>query len=311
MGRTRVLTIGNTVLDVIGKTPDELPRFGELAVGRGPADIDVGGNGAIAAVEVAVLGADSSLASTVGKDPWGKWLTKRLNQMRVDTRQLVTIKDQPTATTLSLVRTDGERALLTHNGASESHDLATVDLDPLGEGDWLLVASLFLVGAYSGDPLRRVTEEAHSRGARVALDLAWDSTGDWDLDNLAADTADIVLGNDREVLAVACATDLDTAVEKLMATGLRSLVIKMGPEGARVVTREGLDVTVPALDVEPINATGTGDVFNAALLVALSEGKDLEEAVGFACAAGAVRVAGGCHKFPTREEVDGLLAKTG
>ncbi len=311
MGRTRVLTIGNTVLDVIGKTPDELPRFGELAAGRGPADIDIGGNGAIAAAEVAILGGTSSLASTIGKDAWGKWLKKRLDQMGVDTRQLVTIKDQPTATTLSLVRTDGERALLTHNGASAAHDLGVVDLGSLEEGDWLLVASLFLVGAYSGDPLRRVTDEAHSRGARVALDLAWDCTGDWDLDNLSVDTADIVLGNDKEVKAVACATDLDTAVEKLMAKGIRSLVVKMGPEGARVVTREGLDVTVPALEIEPINATGTGDVFNAALMVALSEGKDLEEAVTFACAAGAVRVAGGCHKFPTREEVDGLLAGMG
>jgi ribokinase len=311
MGRTRVLTIGNTVLDVIGKTPDELPRFGELAAGRGPADIDIGGNGAIAAAEVAILGGTSSLASTIGKDAWGKWLKKRLDQMGVDTRQLVTIKDQPTATTLSLVRTDGERALLTHNGASADHDLGVVDLGSLKEGDWLLVASLFLVGAYSGDPLRRVTDEAHSRGARVALDLAWDCTGDWDLDNLSVDTADIVLGNDKEVKAVACATDLDTAVEKLMAKGIRSLVVKMGPEGARVVTREGLDVTVPALEIEPINATGTGDVFNAALMVALSEGKDLEEAVTFACAAGAVRVAGGCHKFPTREEVDGLLAGMG
>jgi len=311
MGRTRVLTIGNTVLDIIGKTPDELPRFGELAAGRGPADIDIGGNGAIAAAEVAILGARSSLASTVGKDPWGEWLANRLDQMSVDTRQLITIKEQPTATTLSLVRTDGERALLTHNGASEDHDLGSVDLDSLGEGDWLLVASLFLVGAYSGDPLKRVTEEAHSRGARVAMDLAWDCTGDWDLDRLAADTADIILGNDKEIKAVACATDLDAAIEKLMATGIRSLVVKMGPEGARVVTQDGLDVTVPAPDVEPINATGTGDVFNAALMVALSEGREMEEAVRFACAAGAVRVAGGCHKFPTREEVDGLLAKMG
>ncbi|MCK4970563.1 MAG: carbohydrate kinase family protein [Thermoplasmata archaeon] len=311
MGRTRVLTIGNTVLDVIGKTPDELPRFGELAAGRGPADIDVGGNGAIAAAEVAILGSTSSLASTIGKDAWGRWLKKRLDQMGVDTRQLVTIKDAPTATTLSLVRTDGERALLTHNGASASHDLGAVDLGSLEEGDWLLVASLFLVGAYSGDPLRRVTDEAHSRGAMVALDLAWDCTGDWDLDNLAVDTADIVLGNDKEVKAVACATDLDAAVEKLMAKGIRSLVVKMGPEGARVVTQDGLDVTVPALEVDPINATGTGDVFNAALMVALSEGKDMEDAVRFACAAGAVRVAGGCHKFPTREEVDGLLAEMG
>ncbi len=311
MGKPRVLCIGNTVLDVIGKTPDELPRFGELAAGRGPADMDIGGNGAIAAAEAAVLGADSILASTVGDDVWGKWLLKQLDTMGVDTGQMVVVKEEPTSTTLSLVRTDGERALLTHKGASEGHDLGTVDLGPLEEGDWVLAASLFLINSYSGDDLRRVTTDARSKGAKVAMDLAWDCSGDWDLGMLDLENADIVLGNDMEVKAVACTTDLDAAVEKMMDHGVDTLVVKMGAKGARLITRDGTDVTIPAPGVDPINATGTGDVFNAALMVALAEGMGMEDAVRFACAAGALRVSGGCHTFPTREEVERLLQETG
>jgi sugar/nucleoside kinase (ribokinase family) len=307
MGDSRVLSIGNTVLDVIGKTPDHLPRFGELAAGRGPADIDIGGNGAIAAAAASVLGADASLASTIGDDAWGRWLRENLDKLGVDTAQLVTVRDQPTATTLSLVRTDGERALLTHNGASEGHDLARVDLDAVGEGDWVIISSLFLVRAYTGDAVRRIAREARAKGARVMMDLAWDCTGEWDLGLLPLDEADIVVANHMEIRAVACRSDLDDAIPKVMDAGIRALVVKMGDEGARIVTADGVDVTVPAFDVVPINSTGTGDVFNAALVVALAGGRDLERAVTFACAAGALRVSGGCHTFPTFKDVETLI----
>jgi ribokinase len=309
MGVPRVLSIGNTVLDVIGKTPDKLPAFGELAAGRGPADMAVGGNGAIAALAASALGAEASIASSIGDDVWGRWLREGLERAGVGTDQLVVVKGEPTATTLSLVRTDGERALLTHNGASEDHDLERVDLSSVGEGDWVLLSSLFLVKAYSGDALRRVAREARERGAKVAMDLSWDCAGEWDANALALDMADIVLGNHMEVKAVACSHDLDVAIERMMEIGIEVLVVKMGDKGARLLTADGVDLTFPSPEVEPINATGTGDVFNGALLVALSRGRSLEDAVGFACAAGALRVSGGCHTFPTLNEVEDLLGE--
>jgi ribokinase len=309
MGNPRVLSVGNTVLDVIGKTPDDMPVFGELAAGRGPADMGVGGNGAIAAAAASALGAETTLASVVGDDVWGKWLRDSLVALGVGTGQLLTVESEPTATTVSLVRTDGERALLTHNGASDHHDLSQVDLSSVGEGDWVLVSSLFLVRAYSGEPLRRLASEAHERGAKVAMDMAWDCAGEWDLNALPVDEADIVLGNHDEVKAVACTSDLDTAVAKVMDRGVKTLVVKLGEDGARIITADGADVTVPAPQVVPVNATGTGDVFNAALLVALSGGRSVEDAVRFACAAGALRVSGGCHTFPTFEDVEALSVK--
>jgi sugar/nucleoside kinase (ribokinase family) len=66
---------------------------------------------------------------------------------------------------------------------------------------------------------------------------------------------------------------------------------------------------VPAFEIEPRNATGSGDVFNAALVHALAEGKDLLDAVRFANAAGALRVAGGCLTFPTVEQIQDLMDK--
>jgi ribokinase len=309
MGRPRVLCVGNTVLDVIGKSPERLPRFGELAAGRGPADLDIGGNGARAAATAAVLGADSALARAVGDDGWGRWLTEQLGRLGVDLAQLVTVRGEPTATTVSLVRPDGERALLTHNGASDHHDLASVDVGGLSGGSWLLVGSLFLVPGYGGDGLRRLVADAKARGARVAMDLAWDCSGAWDLDLIPLDQADVVLGNELELRSVGCSLELDAALDRLMDRGIGTLVAKMGAAGARIVRPGGDRVDVPAPRVEAINSTGTGDAFNAALVFALGEGMGLEEAVRFACAAGALKVAGGCLTFPTVEEIGELLGR--
>ena len=58
-----------------------------------------------------------------------------------------------------------------------------------------------------------------------------------------------------------------------------------------------------------VDATGAGDTFTAALTVALVEGQAPEEALRFACAAGAAAAMkmGAQPSLPTREEVLLLL----
>jgi ribokinase len=58
-----------------------------------------------------------------------------------------------------------------------------------------------------------------------------------------------------------------------------------------------------------VDTTGAGDSFNGAIAVALSEGKTLEEAIGFACAVAGLKVtrAGAGAGMPQRVEVDALM----
>jgi ribokinase len=305
-----VLVVGNSVVDVIGLAPEGLPAFGELVPGRGPARMCVGGNGAIAAAAAAALGADVELASAVGDDNWGRWLTDRLIALGVGVRQLQARTDGPTSTTISLVRPDGERALVTHNGVAGAHDPGDVSVEGMPEGSWLLVGALLLVPAYSGEALRGLATRARDAGLRVALDLSWDPTGAWDLGSVPVDLADVMLGNADELRNATRAPDVGAAMEAVLAAGARSVVAKLGPEGATVAARGGGPASrMAAPRVRALNATGTGDVFNGALLVALSGGAPLEEAVRFACGAGALRVSGGCDTFPRTSEVERALSR--
>lgn len=306
----RILVVGNSVVDVIGLAPEKLPAFGELVPGRGPARMCIGGNGAIAAAAAAALGADVELASAVGDDQWGRWLADRLMALGVGVGQLQARSDGPTSTTISLVRPDGERALVTHNGVAGAHDPREVSVDGMPEGSWLLVGALLLVPSYSGDGLRALLSRARDTGLHIALDLSWDPTGAWDLGAIPSGMADILLGNADELRNATRTPDVDAALDAALASGARAVVAKLGPEGAAIATCDGGPaVRVAAPKVRALNATGTGDVFNGALLVALSGGAPLVEAVRFACGAGALRVSGGCDTFPARPQVEGILSR--
>ena len=95
-----------------------------------------------------------------------------------------------------------------------------------------------------------------------------------------------------------------------MTNGGRKLVVqKRGASGSRFFTKEGI-VDVPSFKAKELDPTGAGDTFDAALLVALIEGKPLEEAGRFANAAGAFAVTkkGPMEGAPSRKMLDAFLA---
>ncbi|NVL93017.1 MAG: ribokinase, partial [Desulfobacterales bacterium] len=66
---------------------------------------------------------------------------------------------------------------------------------------------------------------------------------------------------------------------------------------------------VPSFPVAAVDSTAAGDAFNGALACALAEGRPMEEAIGFASAAGSVAVTrkGAQDSLPTRDEIEDLL----
>ena len=68
---------------------------------------------------------------------------------------------------------------------------------------------------------------------------------------------------------------------------------------------------VPAYEVEVVDTVAAGDGFGGALAVALAEGHDLEAAVSYGAAAGALTVTrpGAQEAMPARDEVETLLSQ--
>jgi ribokinase len=87
------------------------------------------------------------------------------------------------------------------------------------------------------------------------------------------------------------------------------LALTLGEEGAVLLEngREVARATPPKVDA--VDGTAAGDAFTACLVVSLLEGRDREEALRRACAAGAIAVSrfGAQPSLPTAEEVDAIL----
>jgi ribokinase len=88
------------------------------------------------------------------------------------------------------------------------------------------------------------------------------------------------------------------------------VALTLGEEGA-VLLENGHEVARAAPPkVEAVDGTGAGDAFTACLVVSHLEGRDWEEALRRACAAGAIAASrpGAQTSLPTASEVDEILA---
>jgi len=120
---------------------------------------------------------------------------------------------------------------------------------------------------------------------------------------------DLVMPNAEELARLSGKDDPDEGALRLITWGAKAVVAHLGPLGAIVYSKGLRPRSLQAFRVDTEDHSGAGDAFAAAMAVALGEGKDLEEAARFACAAGAVTCTrkGTIEAFPLREEVETLL----
>jgi ribokinase len=96
-----------------------------------------------------------------------------------------------------------------------------------------------------------------------------------------------------------------------LAEAPRLAALTLGAEGA-VLLEEGREVARAAPPhVTAVDGTAAGDAFTACLVVSLLEGRDREEALRRACAAGAIAASrpGAQPSLPTAPEVDEILVR--
>lgn len=131
----------------------------------------------------------------------------------------------------------------------------------------------------------------------------WNEAGfvefrDWEEASSALSRADVVSMSEEDHLAP------EELAEEFPG---RAFVVTKGASGARVYS-QGDVFDLPAFTAVEVDPTGAGDVFAAALLVALREGQTVVRAARFAsCVASFAVEAPGLDGIPTREAAEGRL----
>ena len=276
-----VAVVGSVNLDLVAAVP-RLPRPGETLTG---AELDrvPGGKGANQAVAAARLGAETRFVGAVGSDDFGERALAELRAAGVDLSGLQVV-DGPTGIALILVDEAGENQIVVAPGANHALDPAGIDV---GAPD-ALVCQLEVRDEAIEAALRQ-TEAFFCLNAAPARPVAASML----------ERADLIVANSLEL-------------EALGSSPMGALfALTLGAEGA-LLLEDGVEVaraTPPP--VEAVDGTAAGDAFTACLVVSLLEGRDREEALRRACAAGAIAAsrAGAQPSLPTAAEVDAILAR--
>jgi ribokinase len=300
MKRGKIIVIGSTNMDMVVKT-SHIPVPGETVLG-GSFLMNPGGKGANQAVAIARLGGDATFISKVGNDIFGKQSIQLFDGEGIDTGGLLSDNNNPSGVALITVDEFGENSIAVASGANAN--LSTKDVENIIKK--IPDAEIFLMQLeIPMETVKFAARYASLNGVKVILNPAPANTLTPELFGMI----DIITpnANEAEMLTGVAVTDMDTArqaAELLHDKGVKNVVITMGKMGAALL-QEGKFYSVPALEVEAIDTTAAGDVFNGALSVAIAEGKDLIDAVRFACQAASIAVTrmGAQSSIPYRKEV--------
>jgi ribokinase len=297
----RILVIGSSNTDMVIKT-EKIPAPGETILG-GKFLLNPGGKGANQAVAAARLGGKVTFVAKRGNDLFGNQAVGLFMREGIDTQYIVKDPELPSGVALITVDSKGENSIVVAPGSNGNLLQDDIPLKIFNSGKFgILLLQLEI-------PLKTVeysAKLASENNIKVILNPA-------PVQGLTDDLLKhiwLLIPNESEteILSGIKVHDNLSAVEAttaLQKKGVKNIIITMGETGAYVKS-ENFTGIVPGIKVNAVDTTAAGDVFNGAIAVALSEGKELKEAVVFANKAASISVTrmGAQASAPYRNEVD-------
>jgi ribokinase len=246
------------------------------------------------------------MVGMVGEDVFGQALLDNLAKAGVKTSAVERVSG-PSGVAPILVADNGENMIVVVPGANGKVDGAAVDRHAE------LICSAGMVLCQLELPIATVSHVlavCAEAGVPVVLDPAPAAPLP---DEIWTQVAWFTPNETEAALYVGGGLAPEEAAKRLLARGLRGVVLKRGGDGAYVAQAGGNAAWVRPFKVEAVDTVGAGDCFNGAFAVALLEGQDPWAAARFASAAAAISVTrrGAQASMPSRAEVDEFLSKHG
>jgi ribokinase len=300
--KPKIVVIGSANMDLV-VTAHHLPRAGETVLGKEYFQSG-GGKGANQAMAAARLGADVTFIARLGKDHFGQAAFDSFESEKINTDFIVWDEETASGVALIMVDPSGENIICVAPGANgklSKDDIHGAEA-AFRSADCLLLQLEI--------PLETV-EFSICLAEKYRVPVVLNPAPMAQLSPASLEKIDFLTPNKTEALAFAGnhgydPKDLPLVVKKKL--NVKDVVVTMGKAGAIISGPNG-PVIIPAFPVNSVDATGAGDAFNGALVVALALGEELPEAVKFANAAAALSTTrfGAQTSMPTLDEVNKFL----
>jgi ribokinase len=304
-----IVILGIFVADTAYRA-DRQPKMGETILGTSFV-LGPGGKGSNQAVAASMAGGNVTFISRLGKDAFADIARATWAKAGVQSSITEDAESYTGAAYIFLENATGNNAIIVAAGAAGRISVEDVEANrALIEG-----AKVFITQLEQPIPAaKRALEIARAAGVRTILNPAPAA----ELDDALLALCDIVTPNESETesltgLPVTTIPEAEAAARALLARGVGACLITLGERGALYVDRNR-SFHVPVISAgKVVDTTGAGDAFNGGFAVALTEGRDVADAVRFGCATAGISVtrSGTAPAMPARAEIDALLAAQG
>jgi sulfofructose kinase len=261
-----------------------------------------GGMSLHAAIAAARLGASVRLLGRVGDDAAADFLRQRLSAEGVEARGLERVAGTSTSLASVIVDAQGARQIYVYRGDALQRAHA-LDLRQLEGADVVLADMRWPDGAAAA------LQWARAHGVPSLLDA---DVAPLPVTERLLPLARWVAFSEPGLALWAQGRERDAALAVACEQGPELALVTLGADGARwcVAGDRAAVHAVPALRVQAIDTTAAGDVFHAALALALvAQAQTIDGAVRWACAAASYKceLGFGSEGAPTREQLDAWL----
>ncbi|GGB82636.1 5-dehydro-2-deoxygluconokinase [Dyadobacter sediminis] len=328
-----LLTLGRSSIDLysanVGSPFEKIEAFNAF-VGGCPLNIATGSRR---------LGLNTAILTGVGNDQVGNFIKHFLDQEGIVTDWVPTIEGtRSSAVVLGIEPPDKFPLVYYRENCADIHlNIDHVAAIPFQD----FRAAAFSGTAFSKDPSRTAMfyalELAKKNQVTRLLDI--DFRADQWFDprafgvtiRAALSSFNIVVGTEEEILATFLTDkeqllikhqqisapeirgNIENAIQEILESGVETLVVKRGKDGASIFQPDKAEIKVPGFPVEVLNVLGAGDAFCAGFSYGLLSGWDLYKSVRMGNACGAIIVTReGCANFmPAYQEVMDFVAGYG
>lgn len=287
----KILGMGNALVDVLVKIDDDkildsfsLPKGSMQLVDKKASqaliialshlkyEVASGGSAANTINGLAHLGMSCGYIGKIHDDEFGQIFTKDMTLK--GTQAFLFRGEQDTGIATTLISQDSQRTFATFLGAA-----VELSADDLKE-DFFQGYDIFHIEGYlvlNHALIETAVKMAKKCGLKISIDMASFNVVDSNLDflkKMVTKYVDIVFANEEEAKSFTGKAP-EEAVQEISKMCEISIV-KVGAKGSLVKTKDG-QLSINAIDANPIDTTGAGDLYASGFLFGLANGYSLEK----------------------------------
>jgi len=286
MKKFDVYGLGNGLVDILGNvTEEQFRNYGYKKssmtyvdsaeqrkliddLGKDNISLVSGGSVANSIIALSQLGGKGAFCCCLGQDDLGQFYRSEFEELGIAIDGLPQNGEQ-TGTALVLITPDAERTFRVDLGVAGNLADSHIDSDLLSASKWLFIEGYLFLSPEGRSAIGRAVEIARKNDCKIAVTLSDEGVVKSQKEFLkeVVDVSSLVFANEEEACAyTGCGSAEDSF--NLLKKQLPGVVVTMGANGV-LLSVEGSEERVDAFACDPVDLTGAGDIFAAALLYGL------------------------------------------